>query len=121
MPSSKAPNITENASYMNTRRAWSLVKPMARSTPNSQRFSLMLAVVEISSRKNESVSAMNPTMPTKIWKRSRLEATESCSTWLSSRIVRSSRKKERRPFVSWALLSAETEAFSLMKPCSFGI
>jgi hypothetical protein len=44
---------------------------MARSTPYSHRLSLMLAVVEISNRKKESVSEMMPTIAIKIWKRLR--------------------------------------------------
>jgi hypothetical protein len=39
---------------------------MALSTPNSQRFSFMLAVVEISKRKKDKVRAIKPTTPINI-------------------------------------------------------
>lgn len=77
IPRRRAPKITAKASYIKTRLLWLLVRPIARRTPNSQRFSLMLAVVEISKRKKERVRAIVPTIPTKIWNMPRLPATES--------------------------------------------
>ena len=66
IPRRRAPKMTAKASYMKTLLLWSFVSPMALRTPNSQRFSLMFAVVEMSKRKKERVRAIKPTMPTNI-------------------------------------------------------
>jgi len=50
---------------------------MALRTPNSQRFSFMFAVVEISKRKKDKVRAMKPTTPMKIWNICKLDTIES--------------------------------------------
>lgn len=120
IPSRSAPKMTAKASYMKTRRLWSFVRPMARSTPNSHRFSLMLAVVEINSKKNARVSAMKPTIPTKIWKRSKFALTESCKSLRSRSRVRSSLKKALIPFVMKARRSSEMDSLRLMKTYSLG-
>ncbi len=65
IPRVKAPNITANASYINTLLVCSLVSPIALMTPNSQRFSLMFEVVEMSKRKKARVNAIIPTIVTK--------------------------------------------------------
>lgn len=66
IPRTRAPNMTAKASYMKTLLLWSLVSPMALRTPNSHKFSLMFAVVDMSKRKKERVRAIKPTMPTNI-------------------------------------------------------
>lgn len=77
IPRVNAPNITAKASYMYTLLLCCISSPMALRTPYSHRFSLMFAVVEISKRKKERVSAMKPMIDTKIWRRERLDCSDS--------------------------------------------
>lgn len=66
IPSDNAPKMTANASYIKTLFVYSLVNPIALITPNSHKFSLIFEVVEIKSKKNDSVKAIVPTIITNI-------------------------------------------------------
>jgi len=92
IPNVNAPNITANASYINTLLVCSLVRPIALMTPNSQRFSLIFDVVEMSSKKKVRVRAIVPTIITNIWKSKSELLIESSKLFLSRRIVVSSLK-----------------------------
>ena len=59
-PKILAAKITRKASYMNTRYPSAFVSPTDLSTPYSQIFSLMLAVVAMSRTKNTMISEIMP-------------------------------------------------------------
>ena len=62
MPRINAETTVENASYKSMLKHCVLLRPMAFSTPNSQKLSRMFALVEVSKRKKARIRAIMPTI-----------------------------------------------------------
>jgi len=79
--------MTAYCSYMKQLSPCALVRPMARRHPYSQTLSRIFEVVLISKRKNARVSAIAPTMRTKMLNTLMAESKEPIDCFLSSKKI----------------------------------
>lgn len=77
---------------------------MALRTPNSQKLSLMFALVEVKSKKKARIRAIVPTITEKRLKRDRDESREALRSRMSKTKLRSSLRKALMPFAMKSLL-----------------
>ena len=113
--------ITEYCSYIKDLIPCIFVYPIALKHPYSQTFSRTFWVVETRSIKNASVSAINPTIPTKIVNINNDALTEVIASFKSRRMVIWSLKYALIPFAIYSRLSCVTLGFNLTNNLYFGM
>jgi hypothetical protein len=92
-----APTVAK-ASYKSMFWHCLLLKPMALSTPISQKLSFMLALVDVRSKKKASIKAITPTMTEKRVNKERLDSREVFKSKMSKTKLRSSLRYALIPF-----------------------